>query len=50
MEMEGHDFEYYCADLLRYNGQEDVEATKGSGKKALRIRSNCKNAAEYIVA
>ncbi len=30
-EMEGHDFEYYCADLLRYNGYEDVEVTKGSG-------------------
>lgn len=30
-EMEGHDFEYYCANLLRYNGYEDVEVTKGSG-------------------
>lgn len=30
-EMEGHDFEYYCADLLRYNGYDDVEVTKGSG-------------------
>ena len=30
-EMEGHDFEYYCADLLRYNGYEEVEVTKGSG-------------------
>ncbi|MCR5509175.1 MAG: restriction endonuclease [Lachnospiraceae bacterium] len=30
-EMEGHDFEYYCADLLRYNGFENVEVTKGSG-------------------
>lgn len=30
-EMEGHDFEYYCADLLRYNGFDDVEVTRGSG-------------------
>ena len=30
-EMEGHDFEYYCADLLKANGFLDVEVTKGSG-------------------
>lgn len=30
-EMEGHDFEYYCADILRANGFLDVEVTKGSG-------------------
>ncbi len=30
-EMEGHDFEYYCADLLKKNGFIDVEVTKGSG-------------------
>ena len=30
-EMEGHDFEYYCADLLKKNGFLDVEVTKGSG-------------------
>lgn len=30
-EMEGHDFEYYCADLLRDNGFLEVEVTKGSG-------------------
>lgn len=30
-EMEGHDFEYYCADLLRANGFLHVEVTKGSG-------------------
>lgn len=30
-EMEGHDFEYYCADLLRNIGFIDVEVTKGSG-------------------
>ena len=30
-EMEGHDFEYYCADLLKASGFLDVEVTKGSG-------------------
>ena len=30
-EMEGHDFEYYCADLLAANGFLEVEVTKGSG-------------------
>ena len=30
-EMEGYDFEYYCADLLRKDGFLNVEVTKGSG-------------------
>ncbi|MCR5669578.1 MAG: restriction endonuclease [Butyrivibrio sp.] len=30
-EMEGHDFEYYCADLLKNQGFLEVEVTKGSG-------------------
>ncbi|MCR5419645.1 MAG: restriction endonuclease [Lachnospiraceae bacterium] len=30
-ELEGHDFEYYCADLLKLNGFSEVEVTKGSG-------------------
>ena len=30
-EMEGHDFEYYCADLLKDMGFLEVEVTKGSG-------------------
>ena len=29
--MEGHDFERFCADLLRVRGFLDVEVTKGSG-------------------
>lgn len=29
--MEGHDFEYFCADLLKKSGFLDVEVTKGSG-------------------
>lgn len=30
-EMEGHDFEYYCAGLLKEAGFQEVEVTKGSG-------------------
>ena len=30
-EMEGHDFEYYCAELLEKCGFLEVEVTKGSG-------------------
>ena len=30
-EMEGHDFEYYCAALLESMGFLEVEVTKGSG-------------------
>ncbi len=29
--MEGRDFEYYCAELLRQRGFQEVEVTKGSG-------------------
>ncbi len=30
-ELEGHEFEYYCAELLEKKGFIDVEVTKGSG-------------------
>ena len=30
-ELEGHDFEYYCAKLLEERGFLEVEVTKGSG-------------------
>ena len=30
-EIEGHDFEYYCAELLKKRGFIDVMVTKGSG-------------------
>ena len=29
--LEGHEFEYYCADLLENKGFIEVEVTKGSG-------------------
>lgn len=36
-EMEGHDFEYYCAQLLRQKGFLEVEVTKGSGDYGIDI-------------
>lgn len=30
-ELDGHEFEYYCAEVLRKKGFIDVEVTKGSG-------------------
>ena len=30
-DLEGHEFEYYCADLLRNKGFTEVEVTRGSG-------------------
>lgn len=36
-EMEGLDFEYYCADLLAARGFTDVEVTKGSGDYGIDI-------------
>ena len=35
--MEGHDFEYYCADLLRNNGFYNVSVTQGSGDQGIDV-------------
>lgn len=35
--MEGHEFEFYCADLLRKRGFQEVEVTKGSGDYGIDI-------------
>jgi len=35
--MEGHDFEYFCADLLRRRGFLEVEVTKASGDYGVDI-------------
>lgn len=35
--MEGHQFEYFCADLLRKNGFSNVEVTQGSGDHGIDI-------------
>ncbi len=36
-EMEGHEFEYFCADLLAERGFREVEVTKGSGDYGVDI-------------
>lgn len=36
-DMEGHDFEYFCADLLKQRGFIEVEVTKGSGDYGVDI-------------
>lgn len=35
--MEGHDFEYYCAELPKRRGFKEVEVTKGSGDYGIDI-------------
>ena len=35
--MEGHDFEYFCAELLQRSGFGDVEVTRGSGDYGVDI-------------
>lgn len=35
--MEGHDFEYFCADLLKCNGFRNVSVTQGSGDQGIDI-------------
>ena len=35
--MEGHEFEYFCAELLTNNGYEDVNVTQGSGDQGIDI-------------
>lgn len=47
-EMKGHDFEYFCADLLRENGFLDVEVTKGSGDYGVDILAE-KDGVTYAV-
>lgn len=46
--MEGHDFEYWCADLLRKNGFYNVEVTQGSGDHGVDILA-VKDGVSYAV-
>ena len=50
--MDGHEFEYFCAELLKCNGFSEVRVTKGSGdqgvdiiadKRGLKYAIQCKN-------
>ena len=46
--MEGHDFEYFCAQLLKRRGFQDVEVTKGSGDYGVDILAE-KDGVTYAV-
>ena len=55
--MEGHDFEYFCADLIKYSGFYNVKVTKGSGdqgvdilaeKDGIRYAIQCKNYSSHL--
>lgn len=46
--MEGHDFEYWCADLLKQNGFINVEVTPGSGDQGVDVLAE-KDGVRYAV-
>lgn len=46
--MEGHAFEYWCADLLRKVGFSDVEVTRGSGDQGVDILAK-KDGVKYAI-
>lgn len=46
--MEGHEFEYFCADLLHRKGFIEVEVTKGSGDYGIDILAE-KDGVTYAV-
>lgn len=35
--MEGHEFEYWCAELLRQNGYSNITVTRGSGDQGVDV-------------
>lgn len=47
-DMEGHEFEYFCADLLRDHGFTEVEVTRGSGDYGIDILAE-KDGVTYAV-
>ena len=46
--MDGHDFEYFCANLLKYNGYSKVTVTQGSGDYGVDIIAY-KNGKSYAI-
>lgn len=38
--MEGHSFEFFCADLLKYNGYSNIHVTPASGDQGIDIIAN----------
>ena len=47
-DMEGHEFEFFCADLLRDRGFVEVEVTRGSGDYGIDILVE-KDGATYAI-
>ena len=47
-DMEGHEFEYFCADLLEQRGFVEVEVTRGSGDYGIDILAE-KDGVTYAV-
>lgn len=47
-DMEGHEFEYFCAELLESHGFTEVEVTKGSGDYGIDILAQ-KDGVTYAV-
>ena len=46
--MEGHDFEYFCANVLRANGFTDVKVTQGSGDQGVDVLAR-KDGIKYAI-
>lgn len=46
--MEGHDFEYWCADLLKKNGYVNVQVTPGSGDQGVDVLAE-KDGIKYAI-
>ena len=46
--MEGHEFEHFCADLLKKNGFMNVEVTRGSGDQGVDILAD-KDGIKYAI-
>ncbi len=47
-EMEGHDFEYACAELLRHTGWRDIEVTQSAGDYGIDILAR-KGTTKYAI-
>lgn len=46
--MDGHQFEYFCAEVLSKNGYQNVEVTKGSGDQGIDVLAE-KDGIKYAV-
>ena len=46
--LDGHAFEYFCADLLKYNGFEHIQVTSGSGDFGVDILCEYKSVSYAI--